>query len=196
MSKKHARLSRAALTADAAGRTVNALSSAEAAAVGLVEAELLSEAFCRRLQEALAHHGVSAGEVLSETYLRLRQVSVARKFDPARGSVLQFAVGVSQRVRMEINRRARRGTGATGLDDLGDQVVSREPGPVQRAVDRDDWCATVRAMDTLPGPVRELIRRRFGVCLDARDGFPATRAEHCRLCRALKKLRARLESVT
>lgn len=141
------------------------------------------------LRRALAGHGNRLGDLMGAVTARMLEPRVATKYDPSRGSVLQFAIGIARKVAQEESRRNRRC--ARGVVALAAQEIPAAPErcPLERA----ELSTRIAAeLASLPDRDRELVVRRFGFGAPDPASEPLSGSDRGRLVRILRRMRGRL----
>lgn len=139
--------------------------------------------FLRNLAARLARLGVDAEDALSDTVAELLLDAVALRFDPTRGTLLDFAAGIGRRLSANRRRRQRR------IREVGEFPELESPArrcPVEEA---DELGRLRAALEQLPARDRELIERRYGVGSAEPLPTPVGGSDRGRLARAREKLR-------
>lgn len=139
--------------------------------------------FLRSLAARLARLGVDAEDALADTVAELLLEVVALRFDPTRGTLLDFATGIGRKLSANRRRRQRR------IREVGD--FPELEAPVRRCpVEEADELGRLRAaIEQLPARDRELIERRYGVGSAEPLPTPVGGSDRGRLARAREKLR-------
>ncbi|MBL9118513.1 MAG: sigma-70 family RNA polymerase sigma factor [Phycisphaerae bacterium] len=139
--------------------------------------------FLRSLAGRLARLGVDAEDALADTVAELLLEVVALRFDPDRGTLLDFAAGIGRNLSANRRRRERR---FRALDEFPELEAPAQGCPVEEA---DELERLRAALGKLPARDRELIERRYGVGSVGPLPTPVGGSDRGRLARAREKLR-------
>lgn len=131
-------------------------------------------------------------DLASDVLVRMLEPHVLAKYDPDRGSLLDFALGIAKYVRLEESRRSRRRLPTIPLTSA--LAVAGQCGAC-RWESHERLSRLAMELERLPGRDRRLIFRRFGLQLAEREALPMNSDERARLSRALRRLRSRLSDV-
>jgi DNA-directed RNA polymerase specialized sigma24 family protein len=150
-----------------------------------VERCLESREFLEQLAGAIDSRGDGGEEILAETLMRLVRAVRTGSYQPSRGSLLQFAIGISRRVRMEFARKAQRHRWSEDLPELVDPSV-----PVDLMMRTEMLDQLNAVMEALSETERDILQKRYGIARgEGGRGAPFTPGERALLHRTIKKLR-------
>lgn len=148
--------------------------------------------FSRQFLDRLISRLRGDRDLASDVVVRLLEPRVRTKYEPSRGSLLDFAIGVARYVRLERGRLSRTRVRTVLLETSLEALVSpvgRGPSEDARRLRLEQELARLSPQD------RAVLARRFGLDGAVVDGSPQSGRDRSRLARALGRLRIRLADV-